>query len=107
VTFRSQSADGRPVYHTNVVMCVGSEFALVGLEMIPLESERVGVQNLLEATQHEVVELSAEQIAEFAGNAIELHNARGEKLLVMSARAAAALSKEQRATMSSMRVWCR
>ena len=98
VMFRSQSADGRPVYHTNVVMCVGSEFALVGLEMIPLESERVGVQNLLEATQHEVIELSAEQIAEFAGNAIELHNAKGEKLLVMSARAAAALSPEQRAT---------
>ena len=98
VTFRSQSADGRPIYHTNVVMCVGSEFALVGLEMIPLESERVGVQNLLEATQHEVIELSAEQIGEFAGNAIELHNARGEKLLVMSARAADALSDEQRTT---------
>ena len=98
VTFRSQSADGRPIYHTNVVMCVGSEFAMVGLEMIPLESERVGVQNLLEATQHEVIELSAEQIGEFAGNAIELHNARGEKLLVMSARAAAALLPEQRKT---------
>jgi hypothetical protein len=100
VTFRSQSADGRPVYHTNVVMCVGSEFALLGLEMIPLESERVGVQNLLEATQHEVIELSAEQIGEFAGNAIELHNTRGEKLLVMSARAAAALSGEQRTTIA-------
>ncbi len=98
VTFRSQSADGRPVYHTNVVMCVGSEFAMVGLDMIPLESERVGVQNLLEATQHEVIELSAEQIGEFAGNAIELHDASGEKLLVMSARAAAALSGAQRAT---------
>ena len=98
VTFRSQSADGRPVYHTNVVMCVGSEFALVGLEMIPLESERVGVQNLLEATQHEVIELTREQISEFAGNAIELHNGSGDKLLVMSARAAAALSDEQRTT---------
>ena len=98
VTFRSQSADGRPVYHTNVVMCVASEFALLGLEMIPLESERVGVQNLLEATQHEVIELSAQQIGEFAGNAIELHNGKGEKLLVMSARAAAALTKQQRST---------
>ena len=98
VTFRSQSVDGRPVYHTNVVMTVGSEFALVGLEMIPLESERVGVQNLLEATEHEVIELSAQQIGEFAGNAIELHNGQGEKLLVMSARAAAALTNKQRAT---------
>jgi len=98
VTFRSQSADGRPVYHTNVVMCVASDFALVGLEMIPLESERIGVQNLLEATAHEVIEVSAAQIGEFAGNAIELHDAKGQKLLVLSSRAAAALSNEQRTT---------
>ena len=98
VTFRSQSADGRPVYHTNVVMCVGTDFAILGTDMIPDEAERVGVQNLLEATAKEVVEVTPAQINEFAGNAIELHNARGEKLLVLSARAAAALSPEQRAT---------
>ena len=98
VRFRSQSADGRPVYHTNVVMCVGSEFAVLGTEMIPDEAERTGVQNLLEATGKEVVEVSAEQINEFAGNAIELHSKDGEKLLVLSARAAAALSDEQRGT---------
>lgn len=97
VTFRSQSADGRPVYHTNVVMCVGSVFAILGAEMIPDEAERMGVQNLLEATGKEVVEVTAEQINEFAANAIELHNREGEKLLVLSARAAAALSDEQRA----------
>ena len=97
VTFRSQSEDGRPVYHTNVVMCVGSEFALLGSEMIPDEAERTGVQNLLEATGKEVIELTTDQIGEFAGNAIELHNQNGEKLLVMSARAAAALTDQQRA----------
>lgn len=97
VKFRSASADGRPVYHTNVVMCVGSEFALIGLAMIPDEAERVGVQNLLEATGKKVVELGANQIAEFAGNAIELHNQR-EKLLVLSARAATALTSAQRQT---------
>jgi hypothetical protein len=95
VTFRSQSDDGRPIYHTNVMMCVGSEFALVGLQTIPDQAEREGVQNLLEAHGKEVIELTPAQIAEFAGNAIELHNDR-EKLLVLSARAAAALSIEQR-----------
>ena len=98
VTFRSESEDGRPIYHTNVVMCVGSELALVGAEMIPDEAERTGVQNLLEATGKEVIELTAEQINEFAGNAIELHNPAGEKLLVMSTRAATALTDEQRST---------
>jgi hypothetical protein len=96
VTFRSQSADGLPIYHTNVMMCVGSEFALAGLETIADEAERTGVQNLLEATGKEVVELTSSQIANFAGNAIELHNEKG-KLLVLSARAASALSDKQRA----------
>ena len=95
VTFRSQSEDGRPVYHTNVVMCVGTDFAILGSGMIPDEAERVGVQNLLEATAKEVIEVTPQQIEEFAGNAIELHNKR-EKLLVLSARAEAALTDQQR-----------
>ena len=97
VTFRSESADGQPIYHTNVMMCVASEFALAGLETIPDTAERMGVQNLLEATGKEVIELSSAQIAEFAGNAIELEGSTG-KILVLSARAAAALSRQQRET---------
>ena len=95
VTFRSESEPGRPIYHTNVMMCVGTEFALVGLQNIPDEAERDGVQNLLEANGKEVIELSRAQIAEFAGNALELHNEH-EKLLVLSARAAAAFTPAQR-----------
>ena len=99
VTFRSQSEDGRPVYHTNVVMCVGTEFAIFGAQMIPDEAERMGVQNLLEATGKEVIEVTPEQISEYAGNAIELHDEAGKKLLVLSARAATALNEEQRAAL--------
>lgn len=95
ITFQSASVDGRSIYHTNVMMCVASEFALVGLETIPDESERSGVQNLLESTGKEVIELTRNQINHFAGNAIELHNAR-QKLLVLSQRAEEALSDEQR-----------
>ena len=96
VTFQSQSEDGRPIYHTNVMMCVGSKFALVGLETIADESERTVVQDRLAITGKEVIELTAGQIANFAGNAIELHNEKG-KLLVLSARAASTLSDKQRA----------
>jgi hypothetical protein len=94
VTFRSASADGRPIYHTNVVMCVGSGFALVGFEMI--SEGREELRERLASTGKELIELSARQINEFAGNAIELHNQTQEKLLVLSARAAAALTNEQR-----------
>ena len=34
VTFTSIGPDGQPIYHTNVMMCIGTAFAMVGLEMI-------------------------------------------------------------------------
>ena len=57
---------------------------MVGLQMIPNKTERELVARRLEKTGKEIVELSANQIAKFAGNAIELHDENGEKLLVLS-----------------------
>ena len=84
VTFTTIGSNGQPIYHTNVMMCIGTAFAMVGLEMIPTKAERQQVRARLEKTGKEIVELSADQIANFAGNAIELHNQSGEKLLVLS-----------------------
>jgi hypothetical protein len=96
VTFTSIDSNGQPIYHTNVMMCIGTAFAMVGLEMIPNRAERQQVRAHLEKTGKEIVELSADQIANFAGNAIELHNKDGEKLLVLSSRADHALIEDQR-----------
>ncbi|HEV2841426.1 MAG TPA: arginine deiminase-related protein [Chthoniobacterales bacterium] len=93
--FESAGDDGRPIYHTNVVMCVGSEFALVGLDMIRDPGQRETVRHRLETSGKKVIELSRAQIANFAGNALELRN-ESEKLLVLSSRAAEALTTEQR-----------
>jgi len=100
VTFTSVGSNGEPIYHTNVMMCIGTAFAIAGLEMIPNKAERQLVRARLEKTGKEVVELSADQIANFAGNAIELHNKDGEKLLVLANRAARALTKDQREKLS-------
>ena len=100
VTFTSIGSDGQPIYHTNVMMCIGTPFAMVGLEMIPNKAERQQVRSRLEKTGKEIVELSADQIANFAGNAIELQNRHQEKLLVLSSRAAGALTGEQRERLS-------
>jgi len=99
VIFTSIGSNGQPIYHTNVMMCIGTAFAMVGLEMIPNKAERHEVRARLEKTGREIVELSADQIANFAGNAIELHNKDGKKLLVLSSRAARALTDEQRKTL--------
>jgi hypothetical protein len=100
VIFTSIGPNGEPIYHTNVMMCIGTAFAMVGLEMIPNNAERQQVRARLEKTGKEIVELSADQIANFAGNAIELQNKSGEKLLVLSSRAARALAEEQRKRLS-------
>jgi hypothetical protein len=100
VIFTSIDSDGQPIYHTNVMMCIGTAFAMVGLEMIPNKAERQKVRVRLEKTGKEIVELTADQIANFAGNAIQLHDKHGEKLLVLSTRAAQALTEEQRETLT-------
>ncbi|HXO93019.1 MAG TPA: arginine deiminase-related protein [Candidatus Acidoferrum sp.] len=95
VTFTSIGFNGQPIYHTNVMMCICTAFAMVGLDLIPNKAERQQARARLEKTGKEIVELSADQIANFAGNAIELQNQGGEKLLVLSSRAAGALTEEQ------------
>ena len=95
ILFESVGDDGRPIYHTNVVMCVGSEFALIGLDLIADPGQRETIRRRLEASGKKVIELDRAQIANFAGNALELRN-DSEKLLVLSSRAVAALTTEQR-----------
>jgi hypothetical protein len=100
VTFTSIGFDGQPIYHTNVMLCIGTGFALVGLETIRNKAERQQVRARLERSAKDIVELSPDQIANFAGNAIELHDTHGEKLLVLSDRAIRALTEEQRARLT-------
>ena len=100
ITFTSIDRNSQPIYHTNVMMCIGTAFAMIGSETISNKAERQQVRTRLKNTGKEIVELSAEQIANFAGNAIELHNNVGEKLLVLSTRAARALTEDQRERLS-------
>jgi hypothetical protein len=100
IIFTSIGSNGQAIYHTNVMICIGTEFAMVGLDTISNTGERQQVRTHLEKTGKEIVELSADQISNFAGNAIELHNQGREKLLVLSSRAAGALTEQQCKTLS-------
>ncbi|HEY1770410.1 MAG TPA: arginine deiminase-related protein [Chthoniobacterales bacterium] len=100
VTFAAATPDGRAIYHTNVMLCVGSEFALVGLDTITDAKERELICRKLDSSGKRVIELGHDQIANFAGNALELQTTEG-KLLVLSRRAAAALTNEQRSAVES------
>lgn len=95
VVFDAADSDGVSVYHTNVLMCVATEFALVGLDMIVDPERRQEIAQRLAETGRHVIALSTDQIANFAGNALELTGENG-RVLVLSRRAFEALSDEQR-----------
>lgn len=84
-----------PVYHTNVMMSVATEFALVGLDMIRSAARRSELAERLAAGGREVIALTQHQIREFAGNVIELQ-APGGRILALSRRAFASLTSAQK-----------
>jgi len=94
MAFDTADANGNSIYHTNVMMCVGSKYALVCLDMIIDEKRRAAVKNRLEESEIKVIDLSFEQVDNFGGNCLEL-TGNGETILVMSQRAKDALSDEQ------------
>jgi hypothetical protein len=94
MVFDTADAQGRPIYHTNVLMCVATEFALVALDAIPDTGRAEQVRMRLEESGREVITLGSEQVAEFAGNALEL-SGQGGRLLAMSQRGVDSLRPDQ------------
>lgn len=95
VIFRATDAADRPIYHTNVVMSVGSDWAVLCVEAVdPLD--RAEVLATLAESGHETIDISLEQMEAFCGNVLELESDKGERLVVMSDRAFHAFTDEQR-----------
>ena len=94
MVFPSADPSGRPIYHTNVLMSIGTEVALVCLDAISSARRRAEVEDRLVDSGREVVRLSWHQVTEFAGNAIEV---RGHHpLMALSERALRSLTPDQR-----------
>ncbi len=99
MVFPSADPSGRPIYHTNVMLSIGSEVALICLDAIREPRRRAEIADRLAGSGREVVELSWEQVTDFAGNAMEL---RGRHhVLALSERALAALTPTQRSTIEA------
>lgn len=94
MAFDAEDAKGNALYHTNVMMCLGTKYALICSAMINDKARREEVIFRLQNTGRDIIDLSFEQIDEFAGNALELTGHDG-KILVLSQRAFEALKPEQ------------
>jgi len=95
VIFETRSHAGKPVYHTDCVMWIGTTLAGVCSEAI-VEEDRARVLDSLNEARV-VVEFSMEQLQAFCGNALEVIGAGGKRYLAMSKAAHDALSPAQEA----------
>jgi len=94
--FPSVDENGKEIYHTNVMMCLGERFAMVCAQSIPSEADRDALIQSLRGTGHEIVFLSLEQIRNFAGNALEVRNKEGKTFLIVSKAGYDSLTEEQK-----------
>lgn len=101
VMFDSYDKNGNLIYHTNVMMEVGTQVAVVCLESIRDEEERKKVVSRLTETGKIIVDITLEQVDCFAGNMLEIKSRSGQPLMVMSDAARQALTKEQLQTIST------
>jgi len=93
LVFEARDQQDNRVYHTNVLMGIGTHYALVCLDMIVDPARRSMVRDRLEQSGRHVIDLTEAQIEAFAGNAIELTG--NGRLLALSQTAVDALQPEQ------------
>lgn len=97
IVFHSQDTNGKLIYHTNVVMCVGTGYVVIGLDTVMDEAERTNLESVFKSLNLEIVYLSNTQLLEnFAGNMLQVENQDGELFLIMSRKAFKSLSENQK-----------
>ncbi|PXW16992.1 MULTISPECIES: citrulline utilization hydrolase CtlX [Chryseobacterium] len=94
-SFQTVGTERLPIYHTNVMMCVADKFVVICLDCIDDELEREKVVETIKGSGKEIIEISEEQMQQFAGNMLQVQNKDGNKFLVMSQTAYKSLSSEQ------------
>jgi len=96
VAFDATDRNGTPIYHTNVLMNIGEEIAVVCEEAISKAEQRTAVLDRLTQTGHKLVSINYEQLESFAGNMLELRSESGGRVVAMSATARQSLTDVQR-----------
>lgn len=97
--FSATDGSGAPIYHTNVMMSIGTRYAVVCLDAINDIEERMMLIEELENSDKEIIEISLEQMESFAGNMLELKgkdsDGKPSPVIVMSESAYKSLDNQQ------------
>ncbi len=95
ITFQSLGPEGELIYHTNVMLCIADQYAVIGADTI-VEKDKIRVCEALKKRGKTLIYISNEQVYKhFAGNMLQLQNKKGDKFLVMSTKARNSLTQVQ------------
>jgi hypothetical protein len=95
IAFKAVDDKAQPIYHTNVMMCMGNQFVVICLESIPNEQEKQLVLESFKKSNKEVITISQDQLNHFAGNMLQVFDINEKPHLIMSKQAFTSLSTEQ------------
>ena len=97
--FQTVENQRKPIYHTNVLMCIGSSFAVLCADAIDDLKERKMVMQQLRSSGKELILITEDQVNNFAGNMLEIIGTNDKKYVVMSTSAYSSLTENQRKTL--------
>lgn len=100
IVFHAIDPLGHPIYHTNVIMAIGRQVAVICLDCIADDEEKEQVLKALDQTNKKIINLSWQQVKQFAGNMLQLVNKEGQPLWLMSEAAHQSLTAEQKAVLN-------
>ena len=95
VSYQTVNDKRLPIYHTNVIMCLGEKFSVICLDSIDDKKERKNVIKHLKEDGKEIISISEEQVNNFAGNMLQVLGNNEERYIVMSNAAFESLTKQQ------------
>lgn len=98
IIFTAEDEQEMLIYHTNVMLHIGVDYAVVCLDAIRSTSEKELVQEKLSLNGRKIVAISLAQMRQYAGNMLQVQNDFGHLFTVLSAQAMASLSDEQKKT---------
>ncbi|WP_297705989.1 citrulline utilization hydrolase CtlX [uncultured Eudoraea sp.] len=93
--YQSVNGERLPIYHTNVMICMGETYAVICLDAIDDKKERKNVLNHLKQDGKEIIEITEEQMHHFAGNMLQVAGASDKRYLIMSTSAYNSLRPDQ------------
>jgi len=95
VLFDAVDETGKPIYHTNVMMCVADQYVVICLDSIRNIEQRAATEKAILGAGKKLIPISYSQMNHFAGNMLQVENNEGEKLLIMSSQAFDSLTSDQ------------